>query len=307
MKRCLWICLLLITACGPMYQAGKFYQQNDYPETLRYCRRAVAADSTNVNAWTLMGKVYLALGHPDSARQVLETAMALQPAGEIKILLAGFHEQEGDTLAAAEKYWKALDAYQTALAYDSTSVVLEKIADTYVTVGKHDNAVEYYQSVLAWGGDSTSVSQKLAQLDSSSQKSSDFYRLGTAALEAYHYQKAINLLQKAVALKPDDIDSKYALHMATGHRLYRKGSQNALWDAISSYGLAAALKTGLAEPHYFMGMAYHKKDRDEYDNAISEFEIAIQKQPESKYAKQAAKKIRDLKARRKKMKEFWGR
>ncbi|MBN2000628.1 hypothetical protein JW935_23975 [candidate division KSB1 bacterium] len=307
MKRFIWMIVLISAACSPMYKAGKLYQQNNYKETLRFCRQAVRSDSSNVKAYTLMGKVFLAMGQTDSARQVLEIAEKVGTNGEIKTLLSDIHHQFGDTLVAAEEFWKALASYEKALEYDTSATVLEKMADSYVAVGKHDDAVRYYNQVLFLTGDTGLVSVKLARLDSSKEKSSNFYQLGMAALTAKKYDKSIQLLEKAVSLKPDDIETKYALQMAIGHRLFRKGSNSALWDAISAYGLAASLKTGKAEPHYFMGMAYHKKDSDEYDNAISEFETAIKKEPEGSFAKKAAQKIRELKSRRKKMKEFWGK
>ena len=95
--------------------------------------------------------------------------------------------------------------------------------------------------------------------------------------------------------------------MARGKILNKKGSKGQLWDAIEAFGNAMMLKPDLAEPHYFLGISYEKKDRNEFDNAINEFKIALEKDPSGQFSKSCRKKIKDLTTRRDKMKKFWGK
>ncbi len=105
---------------------------------------------------------------------------------------------------------------------------------------------------------------------------------------------------------PHNKEAKYQFHMAVGHRLYYKGSENALWDAIDNFAAAALLYPDRSEPHYFLGLAYNKKDKDEYANALDELKMAVALQPGSKWANAAQKEFARLDARKRKMDDFWG-
>ena len=126
-------------------------------------------------------------------------------------------------------------------------------------------------------------------------------------LDKKHYEKAKAIFTQALEIKPDFSDAKYSLHIATGLRLYKKGSKAALWGAIMEFGYAAALRPDSAEPHFLSARAYDKKDRNEFDNAIREYELAAEIEPNSELAKKSTKKAKELKARRQKLKEFWGK
>ena len=95
--------------------------------------------------------------------------------------------------------------------------------------------------------------------------------------------------------------------MTKGLLYYKKGSVGTIWDAIEQFGLASALYPEKGEPHYHMGLAYHKKDKKEYSEAIREFETAASVEPKGDFAELSVKKAEELKVYRKKMKDFWGK
>ena len=95
--------------------------------------------------------------------------------------------------------------------------------------------------------------------------------------------------------------------MATGLRLYQKGSKNALWDALDNFGRASFLFPERGEPHYYTGLAYTKKDKEEFVNAIEALELAISTEPNGKWADAAQQEADRIRARKKKMDEFFGR
>ena len=92
-----------------------------------------------------------------------------------------------------------------------------------------------------------------------------------------------------------------------GQYVYKQGAKGKLWDAIVALGNAATYRETAAEPHYYMGLAYEKKDKDEYDNAIAAYEKALTLEPNGPKAAICKKKIRDLKKHKEKMDKFWGR
>ena len=60
-----------------------------------------------------------------------------------------------------------------------------------------------------------------------------------------------------------------------------------------------------AEPHYYMGLTYNKKDKNEYTNAIEEMELAVEKEPDSQFGKLAKKELDEIKKRKIKMEKFY--
>ena len=80
-----------------------------------------------------------------------------------------------------------------------------------------------------------------------------------------------------------------------------------IWDAIAAFGKAAAIRSEVGEPHFYMARAYEKKDPEEFVNAIEAYEKALQTEPEGPFASACKKKIRELKARKDKLDKFWGR
>jgi len=59
--------------------------------------------------------------------------------------------------------------------------------------------------------------------------------------------------------------------------------------------------------HFLMAQAYEKKDRNEFKNAIEEYGIALENEPDGAYAAKSTQKITELTTRRDKLKKFWGK
>ena len=67
------------------------------------------------------------------------------------------------------------------------------------------------------------------------------------------------------------------------------------------------LKPESGEPHYYLAQAYEKKDRREFDNAIQEYKIVLEKEPNGNFARQSKRKIKELTELRDRLKKFWGK
>jgi len=300
--------IFFILGCAHLKQAEQYFDAGQYRDTIQLCQHAVKEDSLDVKAYALMGQAFMALQKPDSSLLAFNQASRLAPDNRFyKQQIFILYNRLGDNLFAEGKYYKAIAHYEQALEYTVTpDSVNEKIGDSYYMAGKHDKALAEFTKIIN-SDDSVKVADKIANIKTAEDEARKHLQTAKALIVKKQYDKAKNRLKKALEIKPDFTEAKYNLHMATGLRLYRKGAKSTLWDAIEQFGYASVLYPNLGEPHYYMAMSYNKKDKNEYSNAISEFELSIQVEPEGKYAKLSAKKIKELKARRKKMREFLSR
>jgi len=300
--------LLFVMDCAHLKEAEQNFNAGQYWETIRLCQSAISEDSSDVKAYSLMGQTYFVLNKPDSSLSTFKKAFSLAPENSFyKDRIFVLYKKLGDKYFVSEKYFKAIEHYELALKYTlSPDSVIIKIGDSYYNAGKHDKAFKEY-SMLSNSGDAINLEEKIAQIETAKEQAQKYLAAGKIFIQKRQYDKAKKQFLKALELKPDFIEAQYHLHMATGLRLYRKGAKNTLWDAIEEFGYAASIYPQLGEPHYYMAMSYNKKDKNEYDNAISEFELAIQVEPNGKFAGESKKKIIELKTRRKKMREFLSR
>ncbi|HPG38113.1 MAG TPA: tetratricopeptide repeat protein [bacterium] len=300
--------VILIVACTPIKKANEFYSTGQYELAIEQCRAALSADSTNILAYTLAGQSWLALRQSDSALVYFIKGINLDSANSIcNERIAAIHVQAGDELLAARSYNKAIEKYRLALQYRANdNTVQEKIGDALYQSGSLDQALHIFSAIHNYS-DSVRIQSKVQEIRSTQNTADNYIKIGRDHYNSKKYDAAKQQFSKALEIVPDNREAKYFIHMTKAMPLYRKATVASLWDAIAEFGLAAAINPESGEPHYFMAMAYNKKDKDEYSNAISEFELAIQVEPDGPYAAESAKKIAELKARRKKMQDFLSR
>ncbi len=299
------IFLLIFIACTPLKQANTLYESGDYRQTISICKTALLKDSTNTDAMKLIADSYMKLKNLDSSYVFYKDILSYLPDDAVsKEKVARILAVKGDSLYQKNDYYKAIEQYKDALSYDPNStLIIKKIAESYLQAGRHEDAKSWYEKIIN-SADSVNIAVKLNSLEQSKDKASEHLHSGIAFKKKKQYRNAMKEIDKALELKPDYKEAKYQKYMVTALPLYRKGDKNGLWDAIVAFGYASALFPERAEPHYYMGMSYNKKDRDEYDNAISEFELVLKTEPEGEFAQEAKGKISELKKRKKKMQEF---
>ncbi len=309
MNRVVWLLsLLFLVSCSQLKTAKEFYDQNDYKETINACNEILAADSTNVDAMALKADAFEKLGNTDSALYYYTKASMLEPENEsfnnrqYQLLV-----QKGESLLPDDKQM-ALEFYDQAIdMYPKRPLALEKKADLLYSLERYDEAEKVYAAAYLTTGDSTRVSKKIAKIDSINTATQQDLEKGRQLIQAKKYDQAKAVLKHAVETKPKSKEARYQLHIATGLRLYKRGSKNALWEAIEEFGFASVLFPDRAEPYYYMGLAYTKKDKDEYSNAIEALRKAVEVAPDSEFARKAEKEAERITARKKKMDAFWGR
>ena len=297
---------LVFFACSHLKQAHEMYDSGQYRQTILLCRQALQQDSTDTDAMKLLAGSYYSLGNLDSSliwyqtlksTSVRDTVFANEKLARVYIGLSEKLVDEGE-------YYKAIKVLKSSLACDpasnKTRLLLGNVCQQ---AGLHEQAAEWYRSIENTA-DSLTVRDKLSALQATRENASTLLENGIALKNAEKYSKAEKEIEKALAFKPDYKEAKYQLYIVKSLQLYRKGKKSGLWEAIENLGLAATLFPERAEPHYYMAMAYNKKDRDEYDNALGELKLVMEKEPDSKFAKLASAKVTELEKRRKKMNDF---
>jgi tetratricopeptide (TPR) repeat protein len=308
MRKSALLFILFILSCTQIKVANDFYKEGDYRKTVSTCKSILKTDSTKADVYYLLGRSYVHLGKTDSALYAFEKAVAVEPDN------GKFREKYYGTLIEYGKtyMWDQPDSaiiyFGKAAQIDTTNpIAFEKKSDAYFALDKYEMAISGYHKSLALAGDTVRVQKKLAQIDSIATLAEAYLSKGMDALDQKKYEKAKQLFQAALDQNPALKQAKYQLYIATGLRLYKQGSDEALWDALDNFGRASLLFPEKGEPHYYSGLAYNKKDRNEYVNAIEAFEKAVAVEPDGEWAAEAQEQAEKIRALKKKMDEFWGR
>jgi tetratricopeptide (TPR) repeat protein len=295
-----------------MKKANEFYENKNYELTIKECQKAVDKDSLNAEAYLLMGKSYRAMNKIDQAITAFKTAFLIKPNSSItnkaKLDLIQAKLFEADMALKEKDYNVAFSQYKDVLELDSTDFRANyQLGLAYEENRWLDKAKDYYDKAILINSAETSILKRLATIDSLTQLAETNFKKGKRYYVQRKNNSAARYLKLAINYKDDFKEAKYYFNMARGKILNKKGNKGQLWDAIEAFGKAMILKPDLAEPHYFLGICYEKKDRNEFDNAINEFKIAIEKEPNGRFASSCRKKIKELKNRRDKLKKFWGK
>lgn len=312
MRKVFFIILLFVVSCATMKQANEFYEQKNYQAAIAECKKELAKDSLNADAYLLMGKSYRELGDLKQARMCFEKAMQAKPntriAEQAESELIDTKLMIANQAAKEENFSRAISEFKEILQRDSTNIAANLgLAKTYEANGWLVKARKYYLRIKRFAPDNADAQEALARIDSLMKLADENFVKGKANYLKGRNYTARKYLKKALKYQADHREASYYFHMAQGKIYYKKGGKSRLWDAIEHFGKAMMIHENSAEPHYYMALAYEKKDRNEFDNAISEYKIALEKEPDGKYARRCKRKIRELTARRDKLRKFWGK
>jgi tetratricopeptide (TPR) repeat protein len=299
-------------SCAGMKKANELYRNKNYESSIEECKKAIAQDSLNAEAYLILGKSYQALNKLDEAVAALVTVTQLQPHtkyhAEAKQKLIHIKLEIANNFLEQEQYNRAISGYQEIIVLDSTNFdAYCKLGKCYEKNGLLDKARSYYERASKFKSDDQVTFARIGMIDSLNQIAEVHFQKGKIFYDQNKEQSARKYLKLALENKPDHKDAAYYFHMTEGKILYRKGNKSACWDAISHYGKAMMLRPESSEPHFHMAQAYEKKDRNEFDNAIDEYQIALKKEPTGSFAGASKKKIKELTTRRDQLKKFWGK
>lgn len=311
-KITIFVFSLLLVSCAGMKKANEFYTNKNYKLAIKECEQAIAEDSLNAEAHLILGKSYLAQKNIDKAILSLKTAYRIQPpskiTGEAKNELMSARLMKGDKLFANTDHNAAVTEFMEVLKLDSTNFqAYLKLGNCYENKRYLDRAKDYYIKAAKYSPDSLTVVKKLQFVDSLTILADVNFKKGLKFYKRSKNNSAIKYLKKALQEKQDHKQAKYYSHMARGKIFYQKGNKKNCWNAIEQFGQAMILWPESAEPNYFLAKAYEKKDREEFDNAIQQYQKALDKDQDGPFARASKKKVKELTTRRDKLKKFWGK
>lgn len=303
--------VLLLGGCaaGQLGMAKKEVAVGNHQQAIALLRAELQRDSTNVVAYELLGASYEQLHYPDSAIGVYSMLLQLQPEHEAaKQGLGRSHLTLANAARDSGAFRDALDHYARAgeFAPQNAAIYLGR-GQTYLRLSRLQKASADFEQALALSPGDNAAQLALEQVQRQRGEAEAQYKRGAALYEKSRWGAATTALEQAVAIDADDKEVRYLLHMARGRRLYQKGSTAALWDAIVEFGEATNARPNAAAPHYFMGQAYEKKDRNDFVQPIDCYKKALVSEPESSLAKKAQQRIDYLTARKEKLEKFWGK
>jgi tetratricopeptide (TPR) repeat protein len=230
-----------------------------------------------------LAEVFLDGNLPDQALRCLDLA-----AVDLNRHPSRFNYLKGRALAAKGDSESGLAALQQAIAADPKSVdALVALSEVYSRQNKHADAVTVLEKAQGLKPDSLPVLRHLvveatkagkakAAVDAASALSEkspdnpdDLYLAGAALLQQ-NVQGASTVLEKFVALRPDNAKGWMALGMAYVQQEKYSQARKPLEQAI-------ALDDSMAEAHYQLGLV--AKNEAKAEEAIQHLQQAVQLQP----------------------------
>ncbi len=302
--------LLFVIACGPQKKQSRIaYEAGDFAAAISYLKTELASDSTDSQGWLLLGDSYEKMQKADSAIWAYERGYQINPGtSDIRKALVRLYIAKAKSLREEKDFGRAIRILEKAeeLAPKQFDVFFEK-GETYLAAGYLEKAKNEYRKAQEIAAKDPRPEQRMQQIAKREAEAEALLKQGKAQYDRKRWDRAIRILEKAVAQNAENPEAKYYLHMARGRRLYKKGSVNALWDAITEFGYATNIRPNSAEPLYYMGLAYEKKDRNDFTMPVEVYQKVLEIEPEGEFAKKAKKRIRYLTNLKTKLEKFWGK
>jgi tetratricopeptide (TPR) repeat protein len=214
-------------------------------DALREVDAAIAADSTQVLAWLLRGRVLFELERFPAAEQSYIVADSLQPNRPTTLLHLGeCRAKRGDDAAAEKAYLRALQLNPDLLAARSA------LADLYQHSGRVDAAIQLYRQALEADPADAQATDALVEL----------------YVEEKQYDAGVTLLQSRPELEPRQ---RYLLGWML-LQLQRPDDADAALQPLANSGLGGV--------ESLMGEIAVRRKR--YDEAEQHFRHAVAARPE---------------------------
>ena len=301
--------LLFAVTCSHLKEAYTAFEAEDFTKTIGLTQRAVAADSTDIDAYLLLIRSYCNVDSLDRALETALTARRQNPGSKaIDNETANVYVALGDLALAEQRPQLALSSFLNAEDLSEGRLhVLRRTADLYFNLGRLDPAKERYSQILQSEKDTSGVRERIHEIDDLIHRANGWFSKGMKSYRESRFKTARSHFDQALELKSDFDDAAYFGWMSEGRVLMSRGSQRALWDAISAFGKASGIRPQSAEPYVHMAQAYERKDDDEFVNAIDAYETALKLDPEGPDAPFITKRLDIVKKRKEKLDKFWGR
>jgi tetratricopeptide (TPR) repeat protein len=206
------------------------FAQAEFPQAFQDLQKVLASDPKNLDAL-----FYLSLTARELSQRESQRLFALAPDSDVvHRLLAEAALTAGNDSEAEEEFQKALKANPRSIEAET------ELADLKRSQKKYHEAIVYYTQAN--------------QLDRSNYQIA--YGLGVCYTYTQEYPRAIEWLQKAVALVPDSAEGRFAL----GKALFQNTQFAA---AIPELRASVRIEPGMKQAYVLLSRAYAKLDRPE--------------------------------------------
>jgi len=284
------------------------YEQGEYEKAIEIYQQLIAEDPENVNAYIGIGSCYTALQRYEEALSILKKASdfptttdeAKKKIREVTLLIAQDAHAKNNIRTAINAYKRLLRQDPKNPDYNFTLAMIYK-ENNYILQAK-----EYLERVVVLDPDYKTAAVDLTGIQAKMQRSSEIVSESQRLFSKQEYDRALKLSEEALTYQPDSKEALYLKHNISGMILYRKGGSDDIWSALNKFADASAVFPERAEAYYRMGLAFEKKDREDYDTPIKWYEKALELEPEGPFAKDARTRIKKLKETKEKMRKFWG-
>ncbi|NOZ74680.1 MAG: hypothetical protein GXO90_04795 [FCB group bacterium] len=117
--------------------------------------------------------------------------------------------------------------------------------------------------------------------------------------------QALSLYNQAHALDPKNADASYGAWMVKGHRYYKQGGRNDLWEGIQAFATAARYRPDSGVPLVWMARSYAKKDDDDFELIIETYNKALNSGLPDELRREAEAELEAIQKRKKVLDDFW--
>ncbi|MEA3286726.1 MAG: hypothetical protein U9Q77_05060 [Candidatus Marinimicrobia bacterium] len=236
--------------------------------------------------------------HPHTKYSFIFTLVILLVLGSCAVLL-GPNIKPGVELFAAGDYSGALKHYETIIEADQANAKVYRLAyESAFKSGKRVTAAKYYKSALEVGYAADSLRSLATDL---------WYDRALMVMGRNDWKAARKAAEQIAWLAPDSQKDKFCANILAGKKKYDRGAHKGLWDAILDYNKAANYDPSSGLPHFLMGQARYKNDRNDFDAALEDYYQAVKIEPNGYFSDRARADIKKIEAIKKKMKAFWGK
>ena len=205
--------------------------------------------------------------------------------------------KQGKQLYEQGKYTEAVAALEGKLeAYPENAMLRYYLGLAYLQQDKLEDAMSMHDEAAQIRGNTI--------MDS--VYSSIMAHRATELREAEQYDAVPSWADSAIALDDKNKLAYYEKFMAKGLKLYYQGSKWELWDAVVAFGNATAVKPDRPMPYYYAAKSYIKKDDKDFENTITQYEKALERDPPPEIKSEITSALEELRRRKKLYEDFWG-
>jgi beta-lactamase regulating signal transducer with metallopeptidase domain/tetratricopeptide (TPR) repeat protein len=146
--------------------AWKLWAERKLAEAEDMFRQAVEKDPTNANAWNGLGWAQQNQGKKENARYSFERCLELEPRQAAALNGLGWIAKSEDKTDQAIEYWKKA----VRASGGNATASLSGLTQTYMELGKYDEAIKYYEMWLRVEPNNEEVKNALAKAQAMLQK-----------------------------------------------------------------------------------------------------------------------------------------